>query len=111
MPAVFVDRDGTLNREVGYLPGDLRLADRERHLDVQQLDERQRHGRGRDQPIRDRARPTVTPAVLAAIHQTLRDRLARAGARLAGIYVCPHHPTAGARRSAAAIGAANRRPG
>ncbi len=95
MPAVFVDRDGTLNREVGYLRrvADLRLVP---------------GTAGAVRALTDAgfavvvvtnqsgiARGLITPAVLAAIHQTLRDRLARAGARLAGIYVCPHHPTAG----------------
>jgi len=95
MPAVFVDRDGTLNREVHYLRriADLRLlpgtADAIRALAaagfaVVVVTNQSGVARG-----------LVRPAVLAAIHATLVRRLARAGARLAGIYVCPHHPTAG----------------
>jgi D-glycero-D-manno-heptose 1,7-bisphosphate phosphatase len=94
-PAVFVDRDGTLNREVHYLRrvADLRLLP------------------GTARAVRALtaagfavvlvtnqsgvARGLIAPAVLEAIHATLARRLARAGATLAGIYVCPHHPSAG----------------
>jgi D-glycero-D-manno-heptose 1,7-bisphosphate phosphatase len=95
MPAVFVDRDGTLNREVHYLRrvADLRLLP------------------GTAAGIRALARAgfavvvvtnqsgvargLVHPDVLVAIHAALVRRLADAGACLAGIYVCPHHPTEG----------------
>jgi D-glycero-D-manno-heptose 1,7-bisphosphate phosphatase len=96
LPAVFVDRDGTLNREVDYLRRvvDLRLvpgtaaavrALTDAGFAVVVVTNQSGIARG-----------LITPAVLDAIHETLRERLARAGARLAGLYVCPHHPTAGA---------------
>ncbi len=95
-PAVFVDRDGTLNRERHYLRrvADLRLlpgtAAAVRALDaagfaVVVVTNQSGVARG-----------LIAPRTLAAIHRTLERRLAGSGARLAGIYVCPHHPTVGA---------------
>jgi D-glycero-D-manno-heptose 1,7-bisphosphate phosphatase len=41
------------------------------------------------------ARGIITEGELAAIHARLQSLLGREGARLDGIYVCPHHPTEG----------------
>ena len=41
------------------------------------------------------ARGLIAPAAFTAIHAALAHRLARAGARLTGIYVCPHRPEVG----------------
>jgi D-glycero-D-manno-heptose 1,7-bisphosphate phosphatase len=95
VPAVFLDRDGTLNRDVHYLrrvadlrllPGTTgalrRLADAGFALVV----------------VTNQsgvARGLIAPAALAAIHAELQRRLAAAGVRVAGIYVCPHHPEIG----------------
>ncbi len=95
-PAVFVDRDGTLNREVHYLArvADLRLlpgvASAIRELDVAGfavvvVTNQSGVARGR-----------MTLATVHAIHRELAQRLAARGAVLAGVYVCPHHPQAGA---------------
>jgi D-glycero-D-manno-heptose 1,7-bisphosphate phosphatase len=94
-PAVFVDRDGTLNREVDYLRrvADLRLvpgtAAAIRRLTaagfaVVVVSNQSGVARG-----------LIAPAILTEIHAALEHRLARAGATLTGIYVCPHHPTVG----------------
>jgi D-glycero-D-manno-heptose 1,7-bisphosphate phosphatase len=93
--AVFVDRDGTLNREVQYLAAveDLRLlpgaAEGVRRLRaagfaVVVVTNQSAVARG----LLDRA-------TLATIHRELRRRLAAHHARLDGLYVCPHHPQAG----------------
>jgi D-glycero-D-manno-heptose 1,7-bisphosphate phosphatase len=95
-PAVFVDRDGTLNREVHYLRrvADLRLtpgaaagvrALTDAGFAVVVVTNQSGVARG-----------VIAPATLDAIHAALTRRLARAGARVAGIYVCPHHPSEGA---------------
>jgi D-glycero-D-manno-heptose 1,7-bisphosphate phosphatase len=94
-PAVFVDRDGTLNREVHYLasvdglrvlPG---VASAIRALDaagfaVVVVTNQSGVARGR-----------MTLETVHAIHRELVRRLAVRGATLAGIYVCPHHPEEG----------------
>ncbi len=94
--AVFVDRDGTVNREVHYLASvaGLRLlpgvAAAIRRLGdagfaIVLVTNQSGVARGR-----------MTLATVDAIHAELARRLAARGATLAGIYVCPHHPDAGA---------------
>jgi len=95
VPAVFVDRDGTLNREVHYLRrvADLRL------LPGTATAMRRLNDAGFAVVVVTNqsgvARGLIAPATLDAIHRELTRRLANAGARLAGIYVCPHHPEVG----------------
>ena len=93
-PAVFLDRDGTIIREVEYLssPEQVRLL------------------RGAGEAIRRLnaarfavvvttnqsgiARGLLTEEELERIHDLLRRRLEKRGARLDAIYHCPHHPEA-----------------
>jgi D-glycero-D-manno-heptose 1,7-bisphosphate phosphatase len=92
---VFVDRDGTLNREVHYLRrlGDLRL------LPGAAAAVRRLGAAGFAVVVVTNqsgvARGLIAPATLAAIHAAIAARLAARGATLAGIYVCPHHPVVG----------------
>jgi D-glycero-D-manno-heptose 1,7-bisphosphate phosphatase len=94
-PAVFVDRDGTLNREVEYLRrvADLRL------LPGTAAAVRRLAAAGFAVVVITNqsgvARGLVDSTTLARIHETLVRRLAAADAHLAGIYVCPHHPEFG----------------
>jgi D-glycero-D-manno-heptose 1,7-bisphosphate phosphatase len=41
------------------------------------------------------ARGLITEAGLESVHAHMEAELERGGAHLAGIYVCPHHPTEG----------------
>ena len=90
--AVFLDRDGTLNREVGYVgdPAELeilpgvpaalaRLAAAGFALVV--ITNQSAIGRG-----------LFTRAQVDAVHARLERELASAGVRLDGIFVCPHAP-------------------
>lgn len=95
VPAVFVDRDGTLVREVGYLatverlrllPGALDGVRRLRAAGFAVVVVTNQSGI---------ARGLMDGAAVAAIHDALARRLAARGAPLDGIYVCPHHPSAG----------------
>jgi D-glycero-D-manno-heptose 1,7-bisphosphate phosphatase len=94
-PAVFVDRDGTLNVEVGHLDdaADLDLIDG--------AGEALRTLRGagyRVVVITNQsavARGLLTEDALRDLHARLARRLGAEGARLDGIYYCPHHPTEG----------------
>jgi D-glycero-D-manno-heptose 1,7-bisphosphate phosphatase len=96
-PAVFLDRDGTIVREVEYLrsPRELRLLPHAGEA-IRRLNEA-----GFAVVVVTNqsgiARGLLTEDDLAEIHAVLRRRLARRGARLDAIYSCPHHP-AGARR-------------
>lgn len=92
---VFVDRDGTLIKEVGYLsrleqievlprvPEAIQLLRRE-GLKVAVVTNQSAVARG-----------IITEDNLQQIHKELAAQLARRGAFLDGIYYCPHHPTEG----------------
>lgn len=92
---VFLDRDGTLNHDEGYLADPARLvllsgaAEAVATLNaakvkVAVVTNQSGVGRG-----------LVTPEALAQIHARLRALLAERGARLDGIYVCMHRPEEG----------------
>jgi D,D-heptose 1,7-bisphosphate phosphatase len=94
-PAIFLDRDGTLNIEKGHLrrPEELELlpgvgtalkAFRQAGYRLVVLT---------NQPVI--ARGEATEADVAAIHRKLEWELGKAGAYLDAIYVCPHHPDRG----------------
>ncbi len=94
-PAVFLDRDGTINRHISFLnnPDRIELLPRaaaairllnERHIPVIVAT---------NQPVI--ARGEVTHEGLAAIHGRLACLLAAEGAYVNDIFYCPHHPDSG----------------
>lgn len=93
--AVFLDRDGTINHEVGHLRGLAQLA----LIDGAAEAIRRLNREGRlavvitNQPVL--ARGDVTEGQLDAIHARLEALLGEKGAYLDAIYVCPHHPERG----------------
>ncbi|MFN0085781.1 MAG: D-glycero-alpha-D-manno-heptose-1,7-bisphosphate 7-phosphatase [Blastocatellia bacterium] len=93
--AIFLDRDGTLNEEVGYItdPARFRLFDfaaeavrRINRADRLAIVVTNQSGV---------ARGLYDEAFLAKIHEGMRSELRRAGAALDGVYYCPHHPEIG----------------
>jgi D-glycero-D-manno-heptose 1,7-bisphosphate phosphatase len=94
IPAVFLDRDGTISEEVGYI----------NHLDRLQLypwsAEAIRKLNRADRPVivvtnqSGVARGYFTEELLHGVHQKIALELAARGARVDAIYYCPHHPTA-----------------
>lgn len=94
IPAVFLDRDGTINREVDHLRsvGQLRiipsaakaikLLNRAGFLAVVIT----------NQAVV--ARGMASEAEVDGIHAVMARRLARGGAKIDAIYYCPHHPDA-----------------
>ena len=92
--AVFLDRDGTINREVDLLrdPRQLRLlpgaAEGIRALNRMGY----RVVVVTNQSVV--ARGWVSERQLQSIHRSLKERLSRRGARLDAILYCPHHPDA-----------------
>lgn len=93
--AVFLDRDGTINRDVTHLksPGQIELlpgvAGAIRRLNLSGM----LAVVITNQPVV--ARGDVTPAELNRIHNRLQFELGVGGAFLDGIYICPHHPDKG----------------
>lgn len=93
--AIFIDRDGTLNEDIGYVssPNQLRLypwaAEAVRLI----------NNSGRKAIVITNqsgiARGLYTEDTLARIHSRMLNDLAREGARIDGIYYCPHHPAVG----------------
>ena len=92
---MFLDRDGTLIRDVGYLrrvdevdllpnvPAALRLL-REHGFKLVLVTNQSAVARG-----------WLTEDDLGAIHAALAAQLARGGAGLDAVYYCPHHPAEG----------------
>ncbi len=92
--AVFLDRDGTVNEQMGYinhisrfvlLPGAARAI---RLLNEQEI------------PVvvvtnqSGLARGYFPPSLLEEVHAEMERQLDREGAHIDGLYICPHHPEA-----------------
>jgi D-glycero-D-manno-heptose 1,7-bisphosphate phosphatase len=94
-PAVFIDRDGTLTEEVGYVnhPARLQLLPRAGEA-IRRL-----NAAGVAAVVVTNqagvARGYFSESVLHAVNESLRAQLARVGARLDGLYACLHHPSEG----------------
>ena len=94
-PPIFIDRDGTLSHEVGYV-NHLRASGSSRtrwtpsawstaagFLAVLVTNQA------------GVARGYFPESLIHEVHASLRARMEAGGARLDGIYYCPHHPTVG----------------
>ena len=93
-PAVFLDRDGTLLEEAGYLDRIERLVFFPYGIDAVRLFNRagfavviitNQSGVGRGM---------YEEAFVGRVHEVMRERMAAGGARIDAFYYCPHHPTA-----------------
>jgi D-glycero-D-manno-heptose 1,7-bisphosphate phosphatase len=94
-PAVFLDRDGTLAHEVGYInhlsrfklypfaAEAVRLLNRAGFLAVVVTNQA------------GVARGYFPESMIQRVHDHMRELIESGGARLDGIYYCPHHPSAG----------------
>lgn len=93
--ALFIDRDGTLTEEVGYVNHPKRLTLLPRSADAI----RRLNGAGIAAVVVTNqagiARGYFSAEVLDAVNAEMVKQLKQAGAHLDGIYVCPHHPTEG----------------
>ncbi|MCA1567117.1 MAG: HAD family hydrolase [Acidobacteria bacterium] len=93
--AVFIDRDGTISEEVGYVnhPSRYRVFPYAAEA-IKQLNE----AGWLAVLITNQAgvaRGYFTEEVIGAVHALLAQELERGGARLDAIYYCPHHPSVG----------------
>ncbi len=94
-PAIFMDRDGTLSHEVGYVNhlsrfrlfpfavDAVRLVNRSGFLAVLVTNQA------------GVARGYFPESLIAAVHAGVNAAMEAGGARLDGIYYCPHHPSVG----------------
>jgi len=96
--AIFMDRDGTVCEEVGYLD----RIDRLRLIDGSAEAIRLANEAGFQAVLVTNqsgvARGLMTEELVGETHDRLRELLADQGARLDGIYYCPHHPEIGPSR-------------
>lgn len=93
--AVFLDRDGTINVEKGYL---FRAEEFEFIPGVPQALKRLQDAGFLLVVVTNQsgvARGYYTLEDVDILHRHMCSRLQKYGVTLAGIYVCPHHPTAG----------------
>jgi len=94
-PAIFLDRDGTINEEAGYI----------NHVDRLRLLPRSAEAIRRINASEflsvvvtnqaGVARGYFREPLVRRVHERLQELLGEQGARLDGIYYCPHHPSAG----------------
>jgi D-glycero-D-manno-heptose 1,7-bisphosphate phosphatase len=94
--AIFIDRDGTLCEEVGYV----NHVDRVRLLPNSAAAIRKANDAGYQTVVVTNqagvARGYFSESLVDLVHDRVRLMLADSGARLDGIYYCPHHPEVGA---------------
>ena len=91
-PAVFIDRDGTINEQMGYinhisrfvlLPGTaegIRLLNRHQYLAIIVSNQS------------GVARGYFPMELIDRVHAHMKDLLAKEGANIDGIFFCPHYP-------------------
>jgi D-glycero-D-manno-heptose 1,7-bisphosphate phosphatase len=93
--AVFLDRNGTINEECGYL----NHVDRLRLIDGAADAVKLFNQHGLKTIIVSNqsgvARGYFPETMLNALHEKLRGLLEERGAKLDAVYYCPHHPSAG----------------
>ena len=91
-PAIFLDRDGTINEEMGYInhetrfvliPGTLQAIKIINDLDYYAIIITNQAGL---------ARGYFKPDLLERIHSCFLKTVEEAGAKIDGLYFCPHHP-------------------
>lgn len=93
-PAVFLDRDGTINEQMGYinhlsrfhmLPGTAAAISRLNNAGIPVVVVTNQSGL---------ARGYFPESLLTEVHLKMERELAENGAHVDGIYICPHHPEA-----------------
>jgi len=90
--AVFLDRDGTIIEEVGYLDRPERVELFPWTIDAVRVLNRAGLAVVLVSNQSGVARGFFTEDVVDAVHQRMADLLAEGGARIDAYYYCPHHP-------------------
>jgi D-glycero-D-manno-heptose 1,7-bisphosphate phosphatase len=95
-PAIFMDRDGTLSYEVGYVNHPSRFRLFPYAVDAVRLVNRGGFLAVMVTNQAGVARGYFPESVIQEVHAGIEAAMAAGGARLDGVYYCPHHPSAGA---------------
>lgn len=93
-PAVFLDRDGTLNEDVGYLSELSHLTLFPWAIDAVRLLNQAGYVVAVVTNQGGIGRKMIRPEFVGELHAEIARRLALGGARVDGWYSCPHHPAA-----------------
>jgi len=93
-PTVFLDRDGTINEDVGYLNALERLVFIPGALDAIRLLTRAGYQIAIVTNQAGVALGMIQESVLETLHARIDERIRAAGGRVDGWFVCPHHATA-----------------
>lgn len=93
-PTVFLDRDGTINEDVGYLNALDRLVFIPGALDAIRLLARANYQIAIVTNQAGVAHGMIEESVLEALHARIDERIRAAGGRVDGWFVCPHHAAA-----------------
>jgi D-glycero-D-manno-heptose 1,7-bisphosphate phosphatase len=94
-PAIFMDRDGTLSHEVGYVNHLSRFRLYPYAVDAVRLINRSGFLAVVVTNQAGVARGYFPESLVHEVHGALRAAMDKGGARLDGLYVCLHHPSAG----------------
>jgi len=110
-PAVFLDRDGTINEQMGYINHISRFVMLPRAAAAIRL-------------LNDQGIPVVVvsnqsglargyfpESLIGEVHAKMTEALAQEGAHVDGIYICPHHPEAKEERFRLACDCRKPKPG
>jgi D-glycero-D-manno-heptose 1,7-bisphosphate phosphatase len=95
-PAIFLDRDGTLSHEVGYVNHVSRFRLYPFAVDAVRMINRSDHLAVVVTNQAGVARGYFPESVLDEVHDILHATMEKGGARLDGLYACLHHPQVGA---------------
>jgi len=90
--AVFLDRDGTILRDVGYLSRQEQIEILPRVPEAIRLLKKKGY---KIVVVTNQSAGAYRKSNLKQIHEEMRARLAAAGATLDAGYYCPHHPSEG----------------
>ncbi len=93
-PAVFLDRDGTINEDVGYLSAMSQLTLYPFAIDAVRLLNRAGYVVPMVTNQGGIGMGAIRPAFVDELHVEIDRRLAAGGAQVDGWYSCPHHPDA-----------------
>lgn len=93
-PAVFLDRDGTINEDVGYLSALSHLTLYPWAIDAVRLLNRAGYVVAIVTNQGGIGRKMIAAEFVPVLHEEIARRLAAGGAHVDGWYSCPHHPEA-----------------
>jgi D-glycero-D-manno-heptose 1,7-bisphosphate phosphatase len=93
--AIFIDRDGTLNEDIGYVSTPDELILYPWAAEAVSLVNKSGFKAVVITNQSGIARGMYSEETLRAIHERMIEELAREGARIDAVYYCPHHPEVG----------------